>query len=296
MIINEVINNLISFGLSKEEALMYCFLLQEKSATVAEIYQSPYFSKKKRPNLYKIIKNLKEKGFLFEEMKKKKKRFFPLNPQNILNLIIQEKEMKLQRLKQTSEGLILDLDTIVAQPNTKFDIMPPLLKEIVSKIKKKKWIIKEIPEVHNASGMETVMSVEFDTRRNFRADSAGIVIFKYRYKEHLEEAIPRVIQKQEAQFQDALENVQDQLPFGFEEIKFSSKILDIDNTNHIPYRKLEIKTKFLGKMHGGFTVLKFHQYPTVLLSIWSANLPDFKEILTRTLQNYQISSVSLEKD
>jgi len=286
---NPLGDQLLQFGLTVEESSLYLFLLKVKSATISDISKSPEFRAKHRPNLYKTIANLKQKGFVVEEVKEGRKRIFPEPPREVLDTFLTEQENRIQALRSAAPPLVESLSQIFEQPNVGFLPLPEMLKTFVETLVNPDWIIKEAPESSEIKMLGTIYSVEFNTRRKFGADSAGLVVNKFRYEEHRDEAVNRVKDYQKEQMSQALQVLVSHGPVTVKKFWFEEKSLSIKGLiSPIPYSELHVKLNLPGISRGGLATFRLGEFPTLLLSVWGANFNDFKDLVQRTARQFAI--------
>jgi predicted transcriptional regulator len=277
------------FGLTDEEATLYVFLLQVKSATMQDISKSPEFQTKRRPNLYKVIASLEQKGFVTEEEKGGRKRFFPEPSEQALESVITKLEKRVQELRTTSETLTKELSELFESPNPRFTPLPEILEQFVSVGVNPEWIIKETPETHELKLLGTIYSVEFNTGRKLGADAAGLVVNEFRYEEHRDAALQRARDYQKERMATAMQAVTDHGPVHIERFWFEEKFLRLkDLASPLPYLELRLKWNFPGSPRGGLATVRLQDFPTLLLSAWGANYSDFKDIMQRISRNFHI--------
>ncbi len=82
-------------GLSGGESEIYLTLLQKGESTIYEIADSSRIS---RPNIYDIVKKLKERGLVTSIIKKRKKYVKVTNPENLHNILKNREENLLEIL------------------------------------------------------------------------------------------------------------------------------------------------------------------------------------------------------
>ncbi len=287
MEITDLADHLLKYGLTNSEALMYCFLLQSKSATVSEIQKSDIFKNTRRPNLYKILHGLEDKKFISSEVKGRKTRFFAIEPTNALSLFIQDQEQKLRGLKENSEHLVPKLNALVDQPNPSFSIIPEELKIFHHTLIEDNWLIREMPEIIERRGMGKMFSVEYDTRHKFSANSAGIAVTKFMFPEHRDQKFNRILTEFKHNMEEALQNFEEHGPFKLKEYWFEEKYLKTSEYGQkIPYIQSNIKANIPGKFQGGLGVYKLEGYETYAVGIWSAKLSDFKLMMEKLVKNF----------
>ncbi len=115
------VESLVQFGLTKNEAKVYLALINLGSANAIEITK---LSKVHRVNVYDVLERLREKGLISTIIQSNKRIFRPADPEQLLKLI-KDKEELLNR------------------------IVPQLRKEFMSKHEKQ--------QVHHFFGVEGVM-------------------------------------------------------------------------------------------------------------------------------------------
>ena len=119
-------------GLTENESEIYLILLNQGEST---IYQIADHTKISRPNIYDIIKTLREKGLVSEIIKESKKHFQATSPEKLLDL-----------LKTKQKNLL--------------EIIPELINKYQNKIKKP---IIEISQ--GAEGLKTIMNDMLKTKK-----------------------------------------------------------------------------------------------------------------------------------
>jgi len=140
-------------GLTENESEIYLILLKEGESTIYEIADH---SKISRPNIYDIIKKLKEKGLVSSITKKNKKYFKSTTPENLYN-ILKEKESnlleilpKLKEIYETSEVKpIIEVYRGVEGLKSLMNDMLKTKKEIwIFNGADKRYVLENIPEFY----------------------------------------------------------------------------------------------------------------------------------------------------
>ncbi len=276
---NPIENRLRDLGLTGDETLLYMHLLQVKSATVREICSSPGFKAKRRSNIYKVINKLHAKGFLIEEVKDGRLLSFPVMPHVILTETLKKKEEELQNIREAMPGLIESLEAMFGKPWISADTIPSPLKPIVESVPAQ-WVIKESPVKVKQPGLGNITSVEFNTRRRFGGDSAGLVYHEFAYPEHARMAFDAAREFEKESMRTSLMNVIKQGPihirkFWFEEARF----VDSSSVKGMKYTLVHTQLNFPGDFKGGLASFIIVQHPTAVLSAWGADLRDFTSVV-----------------
>src|SRR3989339_13034 len=94
----ELNQSLQNAGLKESEARIYLYLLEQGLSTPPQIARGTRIS---RPNCYPTLQDLKDKGLVQEEQKKKRKAYFAVDPLAIVQY--------LERRKESMEALVPDL-------------------------------------------------------------------------------------------------------------------------------------------------------------------------------------------
>jgi predicted transcriptional regulator len=283
-----VLKRLMKFGLTKEEAALYVFLLKSKSATIREIHNSQEYCLKQRSNLYKLLNSLKEKNFVTEEVKSGKKRFFPIAPHIVIANYIKDQEDTLERLRNSAPKLSSTMEDILKTPFEGFSPIPEPLLEFINGVVNEAWSIREPPEIINERKLAaTVYSVEFNTHRQFAGSSAGLTLYSFRYETHRDESKDEVQQFQQAQFELALKAYDGQGFFQIETYWVEDNTLDIDGI-HFEYQQFHIKSNVSPDSTSGIITLLIAEHPTKIVSLWAAHMEDFTDLVNRFANKFAI--------
>ncbi len=283
-----LLKRLGKIGLTNEQAAIYLFLLKVKSATIREIHNSQEYCLKQRSNLYKLLNSLKEKNFVIEEVKSGTKRFFPIAPHIVITNYIKDQEEALERLRNSAPKLSSTMEDILKAPFEGFSPIPEPLLEFINGVVNDAWSIREPPEIINERKLAaTIYSVEFNTHRQFAGSSAGLALFKFRYEVHRDESKEQVQEFQRMKFEQALNAYNGQSFFQIEDYWFEEKELDIDG---IPfgYTEYHIKSNLSPDSTSGMIVLLVAEHPTKIVSLWGANMEDFKDLVTRIANKFDV--------
>ncbi len=285
-----LIKKLQRLNLTKEEATLFLFLLTIKSATIREIHNSKEFCLKQRPNLYKTLNNLKEKNFVVEEVKGGKKRFFPIAPHMVIENYISNQEQELKKLKESAPKLSEAMENILKTPFEEFSPIPDPLIEFISGVVNEDWSIREPPEIIKKRELRAIIySVEFNTHRQFAGNSAGLVLFIFRYQQHRDESIEEVKQYQQSQFEQALKSFNGQGFFQIEDYWVEKKFMEI-NDMKFDYSEFHVKSNISSDSASGIITLLFKEHPTKIISLWAADLKDFFDLITRVTKKFEVST------
>lgn len=291
----QIIRQMSKFGLTKEEALLYYFLLERKSGTVKEIHDSKEYCLKQRPNLYKLINSLVEKGFVEEEIKGGKKRFFPQAPHFILNLKIEEKQKKLDELKELLTSLSDNLENVLKKSVDVFTPIPEIVLEFVSGVVNEEWSVKEPPEVIKTKDLGTIYSIEFNTHRKFSGNSAGIVINYFRYKEHRDESLLDVQRNLKEEMIKAFQRIDGHGPIKFLGYESSQEELMVKGINFKQfYTEFKIKTNLDINASSACTSFIFEDHLKKIISCWAADKEDFLELAEKMTKKF--TPIKIERD
>jgi hypothetical protein len=283
--INEILPLLQDYGFTRDEAHLYCYLIRMGSATIHEIHSSPDFSDKLRPNLYKIIDNLHIKQFIIEEFKDGKKRFFPIEPEQILEKNIADEETRISNLKEKKNDLIKGLEAMKSGFENPFKISSEYQSFLLTIIPSK-WQIKEPPEIRKIPLMGSLYSVEYDTKRRFGANSAGIAINKFAYPEHRKPVFEEVIHYEQIQMENALRNHFNQNSFKLKEFTLFSEPIHLKDNISIPITKFKLKLNIPGTFSGGIATFPLEEFPNLLISVWGADYQDFLLLIEKISEKY----------
>ena len=282
-----IIRYLRKFGLTREEALLYYFLLERKSGTIKEIHDSQEYCLKQRTNLYKLINALVEKGFVEEEIKGGKKRFFPQAPHLILSIKIDEKENELEDLKKSASSMTDNLENVLKKNVEGFETIPDIILEFVSGVVNEEWSIKEPPEIIKTKEMGTIYSVEFNTHRKFSGNSAGIAINVFRYTEHRDESIAEVRENLEQEMIKAFQRIDGHGPLKFLGYESLEKNLVLNNVDFKqPYKEFKIKTNMEINASSAYTSFIFKEHPKKIVNCWAADKRDFLELAENLIKRF----------
>ncbi len=137
-------------GLTENESEIYLILINKGEST---IYQISDHTKISRPNIYDVIKTLKEKGLVSEIIKENKKHFQAISPEKLLDLL---------KIKQ--ENLL--------------EIIPELMNKYEGKIRK--------PTIEVFQGIEGLKSIMNDLLKTKK----DILIFNQIEEEKILDYIP----------------------------------------------------------------------------------------------------------
>lgn len=290
---SEILRILEQFGLSNDEARLYFLLIQKKSLNIRSLMQDPYFSNKKRPNLYKLFHALEEKHFILHEKQGESHLFFPEDPSTVFQKILERKEEKLNKLKADTQILLTSLDNIKKLPNPKFIIEDETINGYIQSIVPKSWVIKEAPQKFSADPkFGEVFSVEFDTQRKFSANSAGLILHQYRYSEHVIKLFHNVLQYEISNMKKALDNLKNQGIFRIKKYFFEDTLVNLPNFQ-TPIKIKEIHVKMTVGIQGKGAICSVinNQKTNEIICIWGANIKDFRILLHNLLENYSISQI-----
>ena len=284
----KILRNLRKLGLTKEEALLYIFLLEIKSATIKEIHDSKEYCLKQRPNLYKLINGLKNKNFVIEEEKGGKKRFFPLPPHLIIATKLDEKEKELKKLTENATQLTNTLENTLKKPFDGFNPLPKIILDFISGVINEDWTIKEPPEIIETKELGIIYSIEFNTHRQFSGSSAGIALNVFRYKEHRDDARNDVKENLKKEMIKNFKRMEGHGPIkflGHELIETRLSVPEI-NFNH-PYTEFKIKTNMDFEASSACASFIFEGHPKKIINCWGADKRDFLDLVRRITLKYK---------
>ena len=86
---DEIIQQLTDIGLVKNDAYIYCILLQFNSKTIMELSEISTLS---RPSVYKIINSLLKAKLIFIDGSQKRPKYIAYQPDVIFNVLRQRQE------------------------------------------------------------------------------------------------------------------------------------------------------------------------------------------------------------
>lgn len=281
-----LLGDLQRIGLSHDESLVYLHLLRTKSATAAEIHGSSAFRKKKRPNLYKVLNRMVDRAYLHSEHKEGRALFFPVRPHVIIDRLLAEKRKELEELELRSPEVEMRLESIHAAETVSLDAIAPNIMGFVRSSMPSKWVVNERPSIQKLEGTVTQISIEFNTRRRFGGDAAGIVVFEFRYPNQIESMKERLIATLRDGMVDALENSKGGGPFDVKDYYFTRReTMPGLETLHLPYTLVTVHLNFMNLAgNGGFLVLRLQEYPSWVLGVWAASEDDLSALLMHLLE------------
>lgn len=105
----EVLAGLLQLGLQKKESAVYFSVLENNDSSIPSIAKDTGLS---RGTVYDIVEKLKEKGFLTEIKKDKKRRITAENPTNKLYSMLDAKHNELQKSKKIVENILPTINTL----------------------------------------------------------------------------------------------------------------------------------------------------------------------------------------
>jgi sugar-specific transcriptional regulator TrmB len=277
-------------GLSPDESLIYLYLIKAKSATAAEIHSASSFRKKKRPNLYKVLNRMKEKSLLHTEIKEGRTLFFPVRPHIVLENLLLQKQIEFEELKSKTSLMESRLESIHSTETITLDEIGTDISEFVQTIIPAQWIVNERPSIVKLEGTVRRISIEFNTKRRFGGDSAGIVFFVFRYPNHIAAFENRADSSLRDGMIDALESSKGSGSFDIKDYSFMYRdnlpgIKDIQ----LSYTHITVHVNFMNMSgNGGFLVLRLDEFPRWVLGLWAATLDDLILLLRRLQESFTI--------
>lgn len=127
------------YGFTKNEAVIYIYLLKQLEATAFEIAKETSIP---RTTVYQTLEKLKKQGVISPFRKNNIAYFTPENPSNLLRLL-QEKEVLLNSVMPEIHGIMArDIDKPVTKLYVGIDGVKTLLDDIIQTLKNRK--IKQI--------------------------------------------------------------------------------------------------------------------------------------------------------
>lgn len=105
----QLMSGLLQLGFSEKESAIYLSILQSSETSILTVAKDTGLS---RGTAYDIIENLKEKGFVAEIKKGKKRRFVAESPTNSLYSILDNRHEKLEKAKRTVENILPTLKAL----------------------------------------------------------------------------------------------------------------------------------------------------------------------------------------
>ncbi|MBN2152945.1 MAG: hypothetical protein JW839_15950 [Candidatus Lokiarchaeota archaeon] len=276
-------------GLTPDEAACYIHLLKVKAATVREIHAVPPFKEKKRPNVYKIVDGLLAKGLLDSEVKEGKQRLFPVRPHVVLEEFVERKNWELEELRASMPALVENLERVFDTPPTVGFTIPAAARPLTD-LMNPAWIVREAPEVFQEQGIGVVHSVEFNTRRRFGGDSAGLSVHEFKYTEHVAPAFGRARDFAAAHFESAMRSIK---PHGPVHVKaFSFHPASLDRTGKMPrsleYTRIETRLSIPGRFTGGMCTFAIEELPVLVVTAWGADARDFMDAMQRLAHGFTL--------
>lgn len=106
----EIINGLLQLGLSDKEALIYISTLDSDNSSIPSLAASTGLS---RGTVYDLVEKLKEKSFLTEVRKGKRRSLIAENPTNRLYSILDDKHTEIQKSKKIVESILPSINLLV---------------------------------------------------------------------------------------------------------------------------------------------------------------------------------------
>jgi len=287
-------------GLTHEEANIFVFLLQLKSATVAELAialkqvqkltpstisagRSPT---KQRTNLYKYLNQLVLKGFAFTESKGVSKRFFPLDFEILIDSIVAQKRRALDRLIQQAQEVTKELNGLTAGPNLNFSFQSNPTSEYISRMIPDTWSLKETLYMQSRPPGQSY-SVEFITPRKRDANEAGLTVVEFRYPEHAIECYQQTWGYLVEEMQGALNALKGKFITAIKEFSW-------DVTDYIFRDRSLPVVRFHVKLHLGISGESFifcaisKEHPTHILAFWATHPDDFALLVGNFLDSFAI--------
>jgi hypothetical protein len=285
-----LLTDLRRVGLSPDEALVYLYLLKVKSATVAEIHSAPNFRKKKRPNLYKILNRMKEKTLLHSEVKEGKTLFFPVRPHAILSHLLLQKQREFEELQAKKALMEARLECVHSTEAVSLEEIDPSIVEFIQASIPQHWIVNERPSVLKLEGTVKQVSVEFNTRRRFGGDAAGVVFFVFRYPNHMDVLQDRLIASLRDGMIDALESSRGSGSFDIKDYSFDQKELVLEPEGiRLPYTSSTVHLNFMNLTgSGGFLTIRLDGLEYWVLGVWAASVDDLTLLLHSIFREHSI--------
>ena len=152
------------------------------------------------------------------------------------------------------------------------------------------WVVNERPSVLKLEGTVKQTSVEFNTRRRFGGDAAGVVFFVFRYPDQRDLLKNRLISSLRDGMIDALESSKGSSPFDIKEYSFEQKELVLEPDGlHLPYTSTLVHLNFMNMAgSGGFLILQLEDFVNWVLGVWAASLDDLTQLLHHILREHVI--------
>lgn len=105
----EVLSGLLQLGLTDKESAVYLSVLENSNATIPSISKDIELS---RGTTYDIVEKLRNKGFLTEIKKGKKRKLIADNPTGKLYSLLDEKHYELQKSKKIVENILPTINAL----------------------------------------------------------------------------------------------------------------------------------------------------------------------------------------
>ncbi|MBN2231080.1 MAG: hypothetical protein JW779_15960 [Candidatus Thorarchaeota archaeon] len=293
----DLLSELRQLGFSNQEVLLYIQLLRLKSASVSEIHQIEGYSQKKRPNIYKLLNSMAEKSLIYSEVKDGRTLFFPNRPHILLQSLLDMKREELSHLEEILPNIESQLEEIHIVESISLDAIDSEIANFIDLVKPKKWLIREQPSQRKLGGSGRQVSIEFNTRRRFGGDSAGIILFTFRYREHVVHYLNSVESIMKNGMIQALEGQRGPRHFDIKDYEFSKKKGQLpplcEDTEYV------VITVYLNLMNlkaeGGFLHLLLKSSPNWIIGVWGSSLDDLSTLLQSIVTKFELDTVNTSR-
>lgn len=106
---DQIMSGLLQLGLAEKEILLYLSILQSANSSIPSLSKETSLS---RGTIYDLAEKLKERGFIAEIKKGKKRRLVAESPTNKLYTLLDKKHEQLERSKAIVENILPTLKAI----------------------------------------------------------------------------------------------------------------------------------------------------------------------------------------
>ncbi len=239
------------------------------------------FSHRKRPNVYKTLNRLVDKKWVVTETKGGHTLFFPVRPHIVGQNIVDEKRAELAALEEKLPLLEDQLEAMLQSETISLEDLDAETREFVRTVTPNRWFLRERPTVSKFLSSGRTVSIEFNTRRRFGGDSAGLVIFSFRYREHVNHFRQEADNTLRNGMIAALESQRGLGKFDVKRYEFSESPVSI--VPEKPSLRYTVLTVYLNLMNmrgeGGFLSVELESHPTWIVGVWAASSDDLVQLV-----------------
>lgn len=183
------IQDLQDFGLTADEAIVYLALV-ERGHNGDMVGRLKYNFQIARTTLYGILEKLSDKGWIeILEIRKQPRRmkFIAKPPLKIFNEIVDNLEVKIEKLKQKRLYIGDTLDKLYQEKKElTIDTIHPGSQKYIEPLISKRWKVKSEVIEHSESLGRIVYDYELIGHKGTFTQECGLIIFEYNYKRNIE--------------------------------------------------------------------------------------------------------------